>query len=411
MIEKSPRIPRVLFLNPWEKLIGPNQYLVKMLQHAPEVAQKATVVLHEPGEAFEEYRQISYKALVWEDISQIRARLCIKNLASVVNRHSFGLRRIIRNVIDSQPDLIVSNTEQLLLGDLVAKVLGIPHLKIFHAITFTYRFQGQRLPIKAYLKAFTFGSDRIIAVSDTLKRALISGGLKKAHVTTVPNPIPTEALQNDSLKPLPNSLQEQLRNRGPVLVNAGRISPLKGQDQLVEALRTVKRRYPDILCIFAGQLGSDSGIEDTRGFLNSMQRYIQDQGLTDNVLFTGEIDYLPSLMRCADLYVHTSRMESFCRAVAEALSCGTPVVAFDSGAIPEVAGPGAILVSAGDTEALAAAIVDLLTHREKRELLAVKGREHIQKYYDAEKVSSKFTNVLRQQMRTAGSHEVKKCAV
>jgi glycosyltransferase involved in cell wall biosynthesis len=407
----GPKIPSVLFLNPWERRIGPNRYLVEMLRNAPGLARKATVVLHEPSDSQEEYQHLGCRVVVWEEIAQIRAGISWGNLYTLGKRHSLGLGRVIRRLGSAHPDLIVSNTEQLVLGDIVARLLGIPHLKIFHAITFAYRLHGRQRAIRAYLRTLTFGTSRIIAVSETQRRALVSGGLANGYVTTVPNPIPVRELGLNSLNPLPSSLRKRLKNTGPVLVNAGRVAPLKGQDQLIEALQAIIRYYPDLLCIFAGQLGSDSGLENTNAYFAALQKRIQELGLTKHVLFVGEIDYLPSLLRRADLYVHTSMMESFCRSVAEALVCGTPVVAFDSGAVPEVAGPGAILITSGDTEACATAVIDLLAQEEKRNLLAGKGRLHIEKYYGAEQVAGSFTDVLMQEFLGRSGAEVNRCAV
>jgi glycosyltransferase involved in cell wall biosynthesis len=405
------QIPSVLFLNPWERRIGPNRYLAEMLRHAPELARKATVVLHEAGDAQAEYRRLGCEVAVWEEIAQIRAGKTWGNLSSLLKRHSLGLGRVIRRLGAVHPDLMVTNTEQLVLGDLVAKLFGIPHLKIFHAITFAYRLHGRKQAIRAYLRMLSFGSTRIIAVSETQKRALVSGGLANGEVITVPNPIPVKELGLESLKPLPAFLRERLKNTGPLLVNAGRISPLKGQDQLIEALPAVIQDYPNLVCIFAGQLGADSGLEKTNDYLQTIERRVQAQGLTDHVVLVGEIDYLPSLLRRADLYVHTSRMESFCRAVAEALVCGTPVVAFDSGAVPEVAGPGAILVRSGDTAACAAAIIDLLARKNQRKLLARQGFRHIESHYGASQVARQFTEVLKQEFQVRSAAEAHRCVV
>jgi glycosyltransferase involved in cell wall biosynthesis len=400
----------VLFLNPWERRIGPNRYLVEMLRNAPGVARKATVVFHKPVDSQEEYRRLGCNVAVWEEIAQIRAGISWDNLLSLAKNHSWGLGRVIRRLRSTHYDLIVSNSEQLVLGDMLARLRGISHLKIFHAITFAYRLHGREQAIRAYLRLLTFGSTRIIAVSDAQRKALVSGGLAEATVITVPNPIAVQKLGRDSLEPLSAPWADRLRDRGPILVNAGRISPLKGQDQLIEALPAIIRSYPNLLCIFAGQLGSDTGLENTNDFFYTIQKRLQKLELGPHVLFVGEIDYLPSLLRRADLYVHTSRMESFCRTIAEALVCGTPVVAFDSGAVPEVAGPGALLVASGDTAALSAAVIDLLTREEKRTSLVEKGRRHIETCYEAEQASRLFSEVLEQEFLGRRGAEVEKCA-
>jgi glycosyltransferase involved in cell wall biosynthesis len=391
------RVPRVVFLNPWEKRIGPNRYLVEMLRQAPGLASRAIVVLHEPGDASEEYRQLGCQVLVWQEIAQIRAGRSWSNLLNLMKRHSLDLVRFIRRLNGTPPDLLVSNTEHLLLGDMAARLLGIPHLKIFHSITFSYRLAGRPRLVRAYLRTLTFGSTRIISVSDTQKRALVAGGVAAGKVVTAPNPIPIDNQGCDYLRALPPSLSQRMSNKGPIIVNVGRISPLKGQDQLIAALPRVIEEYPNLLCIFAGQLGSDSGLDNTRDFLQSILGDIQERGIAGNVHFIGNVDYLPALFRRADLYVHTSRMESFCRAIAEALMCSLPVVAFDSGAVPEVAGPGALLVASGDTAALATAITELLGCKEKSEHLAESGRRHVEKFFAAPAVAKHFTELLMQE--------------
>ena len=55
--------------------------------------------------------------------------------------------------------------------------------------------------------------------------------------------------------------------------------------------------------------------------------------------FVADAD-LPALYSGATCFVTASRYEGFGLPALEAISCGTPVVAFDAGAVPEVAGPG-----------------------------------------------------------------------
>jgi glycosyltransferase involved in cell wall biosynthesis len=78
---------------------------------------------------------------------------------------------------------------------------------------------------------------------------------------------------------------------------------------------------------------------------------------------------LAALYRSADAYVHASAEESFCLAAAEALACGTPVVAASSGGIAEVVDDGTtgMLVSPGDEAGMASALRKLLADRELRE--------------------------------------------
>jgi len=365
-----------------------------MLRHAPELARHATVVFHKENGAIEEYESIGCKVAVCPDVEQVRAQFGMGNLLSLVKHHTIGLKRFVKFIRDFKPDMVVSNTEQLLVGGIAAHLLRIPHIKIFHAMSFAYRFERWPRLLKTYLHTFTLESDRIVAVSETLKRGLVSGGVKESKVTAIPNPLPIRDLKAAADQELPAGLEFRLAQHSPIIANAGVIFPRKGQDQLIEALPAICERFPKTLCVFAGRVGDSSGCEDTNGFYKILQNHVQRLKLNNNVLFVGDIDYLPSLLRRADIYVQTSRTESFCRVIAESLVCDTPVVSFDVGACAEVGGPGAILVRPGDTQTLASEIIHLLEHPGRMKELIEKGSRHIEQHYEANDISTRFIELL-----------------
>jgi glycosyltransferase involved in cell wall biosynthesis len=173
---------------------------------------------------------------------------------------------------------------------------------------------------------------------------------------------------------------------------------MKGQDQLVEALPAVLKEFPDLLCVFAGRVGSGAGVEDTAVFMRNLEKRVAELGIGGHIRFAGEVESLMPLLRDADLYVQPSRTESFGRVVAEALARGTPVVAFAVGGLPEVAGPGALLVEPGNSAALSEAIVLALGAPEEMAERARRGREHVRQNYEACRVARSFRNVLENVM-------------
>lgn len=387
-------VPRVLFLNPWDRFIGPNRYLLEMLRHVPDLARQAIVAFDRLNGAREEYESLGCRVIVCPEIAQVRGDLSTADSLKLLRSHTMGLIKVIELVRNVRPDVVVSNTEQLWVGGLASRFLGVPHVKIFHAMSFAYRFEKRLHLMRAYLRIFTFESDRVVAVSDTLRKALLAGGLNGSKVFTLCNPIPVRKLKVDSTKPLPADLEAGLKNHYPILVNAGVIFPRKGQDQLIEGIGRVREVFPKVLCLIAGRVGENSGLEDTGRFFEVLQDQIQRLDLTAHVLFLGEIDYLPSLLACADFYIHTSRTESFGRVIAESLVCGTPVIAYNVGAIAEVAGPGAVLVRAGDVGALTSAVLELTRDPQRRKKLAEEGGRRIERFYDSRIQAEKFGNLL-----------------
>lgn len=75
---------------------------------------------------------------------------------------------------------------------------------------------------------------------------------------------------------------------------------------------------------------------------------------------------LASIYSAADVIVVPSLEETFSNTTAEAIACGTPVVGFKTGAIPDLAVEGVTgqAVEVGDVESLANAVIEILFNQE-----------------------------------------------
>ena len=79
--------------------------------------------------------------------------------------------------------------------------------------------------------------------------------------------------------------------------------------------------------------------------------------------------------------------------LVEAMASGLPIVAYQSGAIPEIVGNAGILIKEGDRKNLAASIKRLCETKELRDKLGKIGRARAEKYFDAKKTAKQIAKL------------------
>ena len=108
--------------------------------------------------------------------------------------------------------------------------------------------------------------------------------------------------------------------------------------------------------------------------------------------FLGTRDALPELLAPADVFLLTSREESFGLSALESMSCGTPVVASNVGGLAEVVehGVSGLLTPAGDMDAYVRELRGLLFDRERARLMGVAARRVAEERFDRRKVVGRY---------------------
>jgi len=137
----------------------------------------------------------------------------------------------------------------------------------------------------------------------------------------------------------------------------GRIREQKGTDLFVQAMVELLPQCPDWTAVIAGRVTAEN-----RTFARMLRNQIDEAGLSDRIVFLGEVPDIKVWFRRLSLYVAPSRNEGFGLTPLEAMASQTPVVASDAGAYAEMVVPGSTgaVVPAGDGKALTAAIRNYL---------------------------------------------------
>jgi glycosyltransferase involved in cell wall biosynthesis len=140
--------------------------------------------------------------------------------------------------------------------------------------------------------------------------------------------------------------------RDPYLVFLGNLELRKGVDVLLEAFADVRRSVPEARLLLIGQ--------PSVGWDEISAKYTDLLGTAAFVVGYAEDPAAASIMAGARAMVYPSRYEGFGMPPLEAMACGTRVIASNAASLPEVCGPHATYVDAGNAEALAAAMTQAL---------------------------------------------------
>jgi glycosyltransferase involved in cell wall biosynthesis len=147
----------------------------------------------------------------------------------------------------------------------------------------------------------------------------------------------------------------------------GTLEPRKNVDRLVEAYaRAVRRGLPHALVLAGG-----------RGWgYDAIFAAVERLGLQDRVIFPGYVQRReqPLWYNAADVFVYPSQYEGFGLPALEAMACGVPVITSNTSSLPEVVGDTGITVDPTDVEALAEAMLSVLTDSGRAAEMRIAGR-------------------------------------
>ena len=230
----------------------------------------------------------------------------------------------------------------------------------------------------------------IMTVSHSAKRDIAADfSVPEECITVVHGGIDT-----DLYHPQPEVQRRPCR----LMATASSDHPLKGLRYLLLACQQLARDFPSLELVVIGR-AEPGGVTE---------RLIAKRGLTGRVRFLSGLssEEIARLYAEATIAVVPSLYEGFGFPAGEAMACGTPVVSTDGGALPEVVGDAAEVVSAGNADALAAAIAALLRDPKRREHLGTVGRQRILKNFSWRKAASETVALYRQAIVDARTEQV-----
>ncbi|HEX8231312.1 MAG TPA: glycosyltransferase family 1 protein [Chloroflexia bacterium] len=255
-----------------------------------------------------------------------------------------------------------------------------PTVVTIHDLVFLRSPESFHPAKRRYLSAMTGWSARhaahVIAVSESTRRDVIDLlGVRPGKVTTVHNGV------GEQFRPVSEAERQAFRAQqgitGRMLLYVGTLEPRKNLPMLIRA--------------FAA-LAEDPDMQDVKLYVGGSKGWYYDEifstaerlGLTQSgrVIFLGRVpdEQLPLWYNVATAVAYPSLYEGFGLPALEAMSCGTPVLASNTSALPEVVGGGGLLLDPGDETAWLGAMQRVLSNGELRAELAAMAREQASRF-------------------------------
>jgi glycosyltransferase involved in cell wall biosynthesis len=289
------------------------------------------------------------------------------------------LRRLRVDVVSCsgyKPDLI---------GWLAARQVGLPVLSVSHGWTgVTWKVRLYEAADRLVLRWM----DAVVCVSEGQAAKVRRTGAPADRIHVIRNAVslekfgPPEPRFRDELQCLFAAPKRQ------IVGAAGRLSPEKGFEQLIDAAATVVKAVPEAGFVVFGE-----------GPLRpALLERIAARGLQGRFILAGFRNNLEQYLPHFDVVALSSYTEGLPVIVLEAFAAGVPVVGTTVGGVPEVIEDGlsGALVPPGDAGQLAVAITGLLADDERRTAMGRRGRRRVEEQFTFAAQAAQYQRLFQQ---------------
>ena len=233
-----------------------------------------------------------------------------------------------------------------IIGSVTSHLHNIPHIATCHG------FISNDINLEIYSKLDKLSlrfCDRIIAVSDQIRKELLGDGIRESNIITIANAV-ENSLSEDEISALRIEKRRQLSvSEDDIIIGyVGRLSREKGIEYLIKAGAILKEKNKSFKIWIIGD-GKER---------KELEKVSSKMMLQDFILFTGFLSDVERWFPAMDVFVLPSLTEGTPMALLEAMSHGLPVIASKVGGVPDIIKSGAngLLVRPGNAHEIADAI-------------------------------------------------------
>jgi glycosyltransferase involved in cell wall biosynthesis len=167
----------------------------------------------------------------------------------------------------------------------------------------------------------------------------------------------------------------------------GRMDSWKGHDYFLEAISKANKQISDLKGLIIGDFETDVAINYNRQYMHKLKKLIRRLGLKEKIIFAGYRNDVPRIISALDVVVHASSTpEPFGIVIIEGMAAGKPVIATASGGVLDIIedGVNGILVPCQDSDAMAKAIVQIISNPDQANKIGMAGYQCVKNKFTIE---------------------------
>jgi phosphatidyl-myo-inositol dimannoside synthase len=248
---------------------------------------------------------------------------------------------------------------------------------------------------RSVLRRIGDASDVITYVSQYTRGRFASAFGPQAALEHLPPGVDTERFRPDPASRAEMRTRYRLGQR-PTVLCLSRLVPRKGQDMLIRALPSIRRRVDGAALMIVG--GGP--------YLDTLRGLAERSGVADHVTFTGGVPFaeLPAFHAMADVFAMPCRtrgagldVEGLGIVFLEASATGVPVVAGSSGGAPETVqhNKTGMVVDGNSVEQIADTVSELLADPDRAAAMGAAGREWVTAQWRSDDLAGRLSDLIR----------------
>ena len=280
--------------------------------------------------------------------------------------------RLVKIIKQEKPVILHAH---LFHANLLGRIINLFYKEIInistiHSIDFGGDFREWLIKITNKL------CDTTVVVSHNVSDMMLKKNIvPKNKIKTIYNGVDLNFfyLQNNSKK----------HRNYPILLSVGRLAPVKGYIFLIQAIKILKTKYPEMLLIVLGK-----GEE-----MKKLEQQIKNLNLEKNILLLGSKNNVIDYLKICDIFVLSSLWEGMPVAILEAMASGLLIVATKVGGVPELIEDkkSGFLAESENAENLADKIDYVINlSKEKKQEIIKNARQIVENKFSLEKMVAEY---------------------